>query len=302
MFQATNPTTPLISATTATCTVGVADAATSGREKSRRARRLRASSKGTYLKSVQSFLRFGGTIPCDPDAVLRHVELLRTRKITPASAKLRIHAIQRAHVDGGHPSPTDDPRVRQAMRWLAASCYPPKPGSKSAKAEPVPVKREPRSAKPVTRALLLKMLDAMGRNSLDRRDRAMLLTAFMAGLKRQKLVALDVNDVSFTAEAMLLKVRGEDDATTRTLAVPATGGVLCAALAVKQYVEHLALEDGALFRSFDRGGAHTDKRLAAAFVSCVLKARLTTVGVDAKLFSGESLRHGRALETMPGAL
>ena len=128
------------------------------------------------------------------------------------------------------------------------------------------------------------------------------LTAFMAGLKRQKLVALDVSDVSFTAEAMLLKVRSEDNATTRTLAVPATGGDLCAATAVRQYIDHLALEDGPLFRSCDRGGVHTDKRLAAAFVSCVLKARLTTVGVDAKPFSGESLRRGRALETMTGAV
>jgi integrase len=282
-------------------TVGAPATVATGLNQSRRTRRLQGSTRTAYSKDIQLFLRFGGAVPCDVAAVLRYLEIMRTRKIAPSTAYRRLMSIQRGHVDARHASPTDDPTVRHALRLLATGQYPTKTDSKAGAlaTDKTPKRREPKSAAPLTRALLLKMLDSLGRNPLDRRDRAILLVGFMSGLKRQRLVALNVDDVSFTDEALHLRIRDDDGQVVKTLAVPATGGDLDAAVAVRQYIEYLALEAGPLFRSFDRGSAHTEKRLAAAYVSVIVKCRLQDVGINSAAFSSESLRVGRALECMP---
>lgn len=282
-------------------TVGAPPTVATGFGQSRRTRRLQGSTRTAYAKDIQLFIRFGGAVPCDAQAVLRYLEIMRTRKISPCTAYRRLMSLQRAHVDGKHLSPTDDPQVRNALRLLASGVYPPKAGSKAntPTADKAPKRREPKSAAPLTRALLLRVLDSLGRNPLDRRDRAILLLGFMSGLKRQRLVALNVEDVSFTDEALHLRIRDEVGQVIKTLAVPATGGDLDAASAVRQHIDHSAMELGPLFRSFNRASEPTDKRLAAAYVSVVVKARLTTIGVDARAYSAESLRRGRATETMP---
>lgn len=266
-------------------------------QKGRRTRRLQSSSSEAYAKDVALFGRFGGTIPCDAAAVLRYIEVMRARKIAPSTAYRRLMSIQRVHVDGNHPCPTDDPQVRNALRILATSTYPPKPGAKATVPAKAPTKRTPRSAKPVTRDLLARMCDALGRDPLDRRDRAILLVGFMSGLKRQRLVTLDVEDVAFGDNVMTLRLRDQAGQLIKTLTVPATTGELDAVTAVRQYIEYLALESGPLFCSFNRASEPTTHRLAAAFVSCIVKARLATVGVDPAPFSAESLRRGRDLES-----
>ncbi len=265
----------------------------------RGARRLASSSASAYNKDVALFRKLGGTTPTDAAGVLRFVELLRKR-VGPATAYRRVMAVQRWHVDSGHEAPTNDPAVRAAVRWLQSGRYPPKPGSKAPVAS---APRQVRSAKPLTRALLERCLDALGRDMLDRRDRALLLLGFQAALKRQQLVALDVRDLSFTPDAMLVTLRHADGSTGRKVAVPATGGELCAATACRQYIEHLALlPEAPLFASFNRAGEPTAHRLCAAFVSVVVKRALTTIGMDAKEFSGESLRRGRVGEAARGTL
>jgi hypothetical protein len=89
----------------------------------------------------------------------------------------------------------------------------------------------------------------------------------------------------------------------RKIALPVTDGPLCPAGACRQYIEHLALPPEApLFASFNRAGEPSADRLSAAFVSVVVKRALTTIGVDAKDYSGESLRKGRQLEAAKGTL
>jgi integrase len=272
------------------------------RQTNRRGRRLASSSASAYDKDLVLFHKLGGTVPCEPAAVLRFIELLRKR-VSAITAYRRVMAVQRAHVDGGFTSPTDDPTLRTAIRWLQTGRYPPKPGSKAAAAD-VPAKRVARSAKPLTRLLLERCLDALGRDMLDRRDRMLLTLGFLAALKRQQLVALDVRDLAFTPDAMIVTLRHADGSVRRTVAVAATvGGALCAVAACRQYIEHLALPPEApLLAAYNRAGEPTSNRLCAAFVSVVVKRALTTVGIDARHFSGESLRRGRVLEAAKGTL
>jgi len=80
MLTTQNPnSTSLITTMAATPVVST------GFDQSRRTRRLQGSTRTAYAKDIQLFLRFGGAVPCDAQAVLRYVEIMRTRKIAPCT-------------------------------------------------------------------------------------------------------------------------------------------------------------------------------------------------------------------------
>jgi len=260
---------------------------------------LKSSSADTYSKALRHFTTaFKGSVPATVETIHRYVAAMR--KSAPATAYLRLQAIRHEHVRQGLPSPTDDPSVRAVMRNLQLGIA---PGKKAGGAK----RAEPRHARAVTRNLLERMLDAMGTNSLDRRDRCVLTLSFGAALSRSALVALNRDDVRFTNDVMVLTIRDLADTTrTRTVTVPITGHELCAATATRDWLRHAALDlepqDGPLLRRFSRAGDPTSERLSAAWINVVLKTRLRAIGVDPAPYSGLSLRRGRLAEIGKGVL
>ncbi len=253
-----------------------------------------------YRRDVLRFTKSYGELPCSVDDLLNYIKVL-CRRVMPATILRRVMAIQDAHVRRGLPVPTDDSRIRQALRSLAAGKLP-KELVGNVKGLPAPKRSS--KAQPMTRTLLNRMFDAMGSNSLDRRDRALLLLGFVGGLKRGTLCGLDLNDLTFTEDAMLVRLRdsgGRSEAkAARTIAVPLTRGPLCAASAVQAWIAHNALEgvSGPLFPRFTRSGEPMlQERLDSAYVSTIIKIRLLDAGIaDVTAFSGESLRLGHAME------
>jgi integrase len=260
---------------------------------------LKSSSAETYSKALSHFTTvFKGSVPATVDTILRYVTAMR--KSAPSTAYLRLQAIRHEHVRQGLPSPTDDPSVRVVMRNLQLGIS---PGNKTEAFK----RTEPKHARAVTRNLLERMLDAMGTNSLDRRDRCVLTLSFGAALSRSALVALNRDDIRFTNDVMVLTIRDlVDAAKTRTVTVPTTGHELCAATATRDWLRHAALDldpqDGPLLRRFSRAGDPTPDRLSAAWINVVLKMRLKAIGVDPTPYSGLSLRRGRIAEIGKGIL
>jgi integrase len=60
---------------------------------------------------------------------------------------------------------------------------------------------------PLLTADILKMLDALGGSLLGSRDRALLLVGFAGGFRRSEIVSLDVEDVSETADGLVVRLR-----------------------------------------------------------------------------------------------
>lgn len=266
-------------------------------------RPLKAASATAYSKDMRQFYEvFKGGVPCDQRTVERYIASLRNR-VGATTIYRRLMSLRHEHVRLGHPSPTDLPAIRPLLRQLQKGILPPKPGAKPAAA---PKRSEPRQAKPITRSLLAKMLDAMGTNVIDRRDRCLLLLGFSAALSRSALVSLDAGDLVFTNDVMVLHLREFDDraAAPRVITVPITGHEMCAATATRSYLQHAALdiEGGPLLRSCDRAGDLTPHRLHPAWISVVVKNRLRSAGIDHTQFSGLSLRRGRLLEMARGTL
>lgn len=258
------------------------------------------STRRAYARDVERFVRtFGGTIPCTSEMLIAYIRA-SARRVAPATLLRRCMAIQDAHVRASLFSPTRDPRIREAMRTMAKGSPPvnlldDKHGGRGKRTSDCAQK--PRGAKPISRALLMRMLDAMGAGtrSLDRRDR-LILTLGFAGLKRGMICALNIEDVRFTDDAMLLRVGKKEGLTGRELAVPITRGPLCAATACKAWLDHNQMEgqQGPLVVRFTRSGEATEQRLDAAYVNYVLKERLRAAGAeDVGMYSAESLRPQR---------
>ncbi len=279
---------------------------------SARSTRQRDSTVTAYAKDVRQFVTtYGGTIPCSAEELIGYIRLL-ARRVAPATIARRVMAIRDAHVQAGLALPTDDPRIREALRLLASGQQPLNLMA-DVKGAGIPVSRRSdrdeakRGAAPITRALLMRMLDAMGTGlrSLDRRDKALFLLGFVGGLKRGAICALNIEDLTFTSDAMLVRIRGgannDNTEVGRTLAIPFTRGPLCAATACQQWILHNALEDsaGPLILRYTRSGEPMlGERLDSAYVSTLVKRRLQDAGVvDVSSYSGESLRRGHALES-----
>ncbi len=272
----------------------------------------RSTTKEAYARDVKRFTEtYGFSVPCTADDLIAFIRLL-VKRVAPATAYRRCMAIQAAHTELGVPSPTEEPRVREALRWLAARQLPHNLLEGKGKATKAGALKKclPRQAKPITRSMLLRIFDAMGtgRRSIDLRDKALMLLGF-AGLKRGEMLALDIEHCRFTEDALLLRVtavtgdKAADEVAQqkgRIKALPRTRGPMCAATAVEVWLDHLDRRqaDGPLFCRFDRGcDPMPDARLDAAWLSQIIKRRMKDAGFeDVGQYSAESLRRGGAQE------
>ena len=277
-------------------------------------RHQRPSTVAAYARDLEKFINtYGGTIPSSPERLIEFIKLL-VKRVSPVTIARRCMAIQDAHLRGGHPSPTHDPRLREAIRWMVAGQVPhnliePTKRTRGSASTPVLAKVIKRQAKPITRTMLMRMLDAQGSGlrSRDKRDKAILLLGF-AGLKRGEICGLNIEDAAWTPDALVLRLRVADDTTgsdlseahtgSRTVSIPLTRGPLCAGTACRQWLEHCDLigKTGPMFCRFDRGSDPVfGSRLDSAWVSATVKEHLRAAGVsDVADYSAESLRRGGA--------
>lgn len=193
----------------------------------------------------------------------------------------RLAAIGKAHQLAGLPDPTKDQRVRDALtgarRRLASA----------------PSRRKD--------DLELEALDHMIRRidtttHAGRRDKAMLLVGIAAALRRTELVALDVEDVRFEAEGMLLSIRTsktDQEGAGETLAVARGDRTdFCAVRALQAWLVAAGIRQGPVFRRVRAGDRLTEDRLSDKTVARTVKRYAEAVGLDPSLLSGHSLRSG----------
>ena len=151
-----------------------------------------------------------------------------------------------------------------------------------------------REAKPLLRADLFRVLDAMGESMKDARDRALLLVRFAGGLRRSEIVALDRGDVERVRQGQVLTIRRsktDQESAGRKVGIPVGRTRHCPVLAVDHWLAASGIDAGPVFRPVDRHGHVGSERLSGEAVSFV-KERVAAAGMDANGFSGHSLRAG----------
>lgn len=242
---------------------------------------LAPNTRRAYASDLKHFLGWGGKVPCNAHMLADYAAHCADW-YSVATTTRRLMAIRHAHVERGLPLPTGMEAVKVVMRGI---------------------RRErgvaQRQAKPLTRKLLRGIIRGLESSLIDRRDRALLLIGFAGGLRRSELVALNAEDLEQGPEGIVARIRRsktDQEGRGRAVAVPRIGGSLCPVGALETWLKRAKIDAGAVFRRFDRYGHLTPHRLDAGYVSCVVKGRLRTLGVDPKLYSSHSIRAGLVTE------
>jgi integrase len=153
----------------------------------------------------------------------------------------------------------------------------------------------------ITKVILVKMLETLDISTLSGlRDRAILLLAWTAAGRRSEITELDVGDVEFTDQGMIIrpkKTKTDQEGKETEKGIPlAVDARLCATRAVQAWVERAGIESGPLFRGFTLQGKLRETALTSQVVAFIVKKACLSAGLDHTKFSGHSLRAGLITE------
>lgn len=274
-------TTPRFS-TAAISKVSLVDAA-SAYAASSRAKNTERAYQGD-LRRFASWCRQEGVqaLPASPQSVALYLTFLAEDGRRPSTIRRAKSAIAQAHrLRGIDPPPTDDARVRQVERGIRRQFG-----------------TAPHQVAPMLPDQLRLGLDALGSSTLAVRDRAMLLLGFGAAMRRSELVALDVEDVEFAVEGLVVNVRRsktDAEGVGARIAIPfGDHRTTCPVRAMREWFTMLGTAPtGPLFRVV-RGNAIFREHASDRSVARAVKRVAEAAGLDPEKFAGHSLRAGLA--------
>jgi integrase len=126
------------------------------------------------------------------------------------------------------------------------------------------------------------------------RDRAILLLGFAGALRRSELVALNVADIEPSDGGLRVNIRRSktDQEGEGTVIAIVVGITDCPAKALIAWLSAAAIIEGPVFRPINKAGKVSRRRLSDRSVANVVKFYAGRIGLDARVFSGHSLRSG----------
>ena len=240
---------------------------------------LSDATKRAYREDLAHYEATGRTIPSTPDAVAIYLaECAATCAV--ATIQRRLAAIAKAHVAIGADDPTKAEVVRATMRGIRRSLW-----------------TAQREAKPILKEDLFAMLERMGDSPKDIRDKALLLVGFAGAFRRSELVGLDVADIEYVRQGLVVLLRRsktDQEGQGRKIGIPHGRTRWCPVRHLTDWLGYAGIEDGPIFRSVNRHGHVADQRLSGEAVSIIVKDRAKAAGFDPDAYSGHSLRAGLA--------
>jgi len=229
-----------------------------------------------YSYDLQHFLEWGGKVPATPEMLAQYLAAYAGILANSTLAR-RLVAINLEHRVRGLKTPTEHPLVTATLKGIRRTFRQPQ-----------------RRVAPLLKEQLLAIIGRLTGVSAAR-DEALLLVGFAGAFRRSELVALEVADLRFTPEGMLIHVRHsktDQEGEGRTVAIPFAKGSVCAVRALHRWLEVGGITTGKVFRGVDRHGNVAAQGLDPHSVARIVKIRVAEIGLHPGLFSGHSLRAG----------
>jgi len=220
-------------------------------------------------------------MPASPAAVVEYVTTLAESGARVSTIQTKLAAIAFAHAARNGDNPAKSEAVRLVMQGIRRK-----------------LGCAPHQKAPITRAELVRMLDALGDDLAGARDRAILLLGFAGAFRRSELVALNVEDVRFGVNDVTITVRRSKTdqeghgAVKRVPMLGADDAAVCPVRALKAWLDAAQIQSGAVFRAIDRWGYVRQARLTDRAIALVIKRAAVAAGLDPRQFAGHSLRAG----------
>ncbi len=250
---------------------------------------------GNTGRAVRSDVRIYGrwcaeagrrALPAAPETVADFVDAMAEIR-APASVRRYVATIAMAHrsVDAG--GTVASPPVKLALKRMHQSNG-----------------RRQIQAHGLTWPLRQRMLEAAGDRLIDDRDRALLAVAYDAMLRRSEVTALTVSDLmeEIGGHGTLLVRRSKTDGEGQGDVVWIGPDSL---RLVRLWRKRAGVDDGALFRSLDKGGRPTGAALPAGQVTRIFKRMARRAGLPDQVvrsLSGHSARVGAAQDMIAAGI
>jgi site-specific recombinase XerD len=253
-----------------------------------------ARTVAAYESDWNDFLDFcrrsgQGSLPAAPETVALYLTwLIDERKLKTSTLTRRLAAISQIHQAASFPTPTGESVVRSVMAGIRR------------------VHGSEQTAKTaLSPELLRRLVGGLPDTLRGRRDRALLLVGFAGALRRSELVALEVRDVAFESEGLVLMIRRsktDPEAEGQLVGIPySEQPETCPVRALQAWLEAARITEGAVFRPIERWSNIVQPRaLEDRRVATLLKELVTRAGLDPKAFAAHSLRSGLATAAAAG--
>ena len=219
-------------------------------------------------------------LPAAPETVTLYVTA-RAETSKVATIQRRLIAISQAHQASRLDSPTKSILVRETMKGIRR------------------VKGTAQAGKaPTLTADIRAMVAALSSSPIGDRDRALLLLGFAGAFRRSELVALDVADLQFNRQGVVVTLRRsktDQEGQGRAIGIPhGANAATCPVKALRAWLKAAGIDEGPIFRPVNRHGHIAPARLSAGAVADVVKRCAQAAGLDPDNYAGHSLRAGLA--------
>lgn len=226
------------------------------------------------------------SLPASAATIARYL-VAQAKDHKASTVQRRITSINMAHRYAGVESQTRSALVAETMK-----------GIKRQKAQAGEMVTQKEAA--ITE-LLRQMVAALPETPSGIHDRALLLLGFAGAFRRSELVALNVGDLRFSREGLVVTVRRsktDQGGAGEQKGIPyGSNPDTCPVRAMLDWLEFAQIKDApaaALFRPIDRHGNIKPKRLLSKGVALIVKEAAGRAGLDPTIFAGHSLRSGFA--------
>jgi len=220
-------------------------------------------------------------LPATTDTVVLYLTALAaTHRVS--SLRRKLASISSAHQLSGHESPTRHASIRLCLRGIARR-----------QAE---VGQKERRADPLLLEDILGMIRCADDSLQGKRDTSLLLLGFAGGFRRSELVALQLSDLTWSKEGIIIHLRRSKTDQTgngQEKAIPhGSSPSRCPVPAMRVWLEAADISEGPVFRRVRKGGLVMKAALSAQSVSLIIRKYAARAGIPGSRLSGHSLRSG----------
>ena len=258
-----------------------------GRAESYAAQSSSANTKRAYRSDWQHFTAWCAAqqvdaLPAAASSVATYAAALADDGRAVATITRRMSSISQAHKLAGYePTPVQTELVRRVIKGIRRA-----------------LGTAQRQAAPAVSAIMRQWVAHLPESRLGTRDRALLLVGFAGAFRRSELAGLDVADVRFVPEGMVVQLRTsktDQERAGESKGIPlGTSADTCPVRALRAWLKTASITEGPVFRPLNRHGHVKPKRLNGSDIASVVKRAAEAAGFDPAEFSGHSLRAGFA--------
>lgn len=239
------------------------------------------NTRRTYRSAIRQFERWGGRLPTEREALIRYL-LAAAEQRNPRTLDIHITAISQWHQYQGFQDPTKDPNVRKVLEGIRCIHGKPKLKAKALSLQHI--------------ATMVEYLEAEPDNLKSCRDKALLLIAFFGAFRRSELVGIQVEDIAWEDEGILIQLRRsktDQQGQGMVRAIAASGDLYCPVAALKNWLEMAGIVTGPLFRPINRWHQLENRPLRPAAINDFIKQLAESSGFNfAPELSSHSFRRG----------